>query len=515
MEQTYQGMLDGEQPMPTNLMLLFSIFSGAALVWSPRLLENLNATQDEARAAFNNYCRLAISILEHPLEPVQPSTTAIVAIATLAHLLANTVGYSVKIGLLQTRCFLMTQALQIHRLDTAQAQEERRVKGCDMIEVEVQRRFWWNMVASDWLSSFSGRAHEGTYMFQPRHMRVNYPSNTDDELLTAIGIQQDLPSSVPTAMSGPLQRIRLATLCREMVDALPSILLDTQEPEYEVILALDKKCHECFEKMPDFYQMNSESIQRNQDICKERPYITWQRINFHFSVHTRLCRLHRHYHLEGMTNPKYAYSHSACIRSAQAVLELRRAMDDIDPEDGGYPARFWRVAQHVFLAALILATDVSFNPNAPDAEARKTKVLAAYKTLEKSKQESGSLIEGVQRNMQTLMSTLQKQQPRISTSQPRYLTGMKQLSVAARETGLNSTLTSGPGELSTTNEVDQSLQMQSGCTPSGGLTDDIGEEGWQQLWSDFVAVAPDLDVPQWNSLLNDIDFGSGWLDGPV
>jgi hypothetical protein len=346
-------------------------------------------------------------------------------------------------------------------------------------------------------------------------MKVNYPSNVDDELLTATGIQQNFPPSVPTEMSGPLQRIRLATLCREVVDAIPSILLDTQEPEYEVILALDKKCHECFENMPEFYQMDPKSIERSQNICKERPYITWQRINYHFSVHTRLCRLHRRYHLEGVTNPKYAYSHKACIRSAQAVLELRRAMDDIDPEAGGYPARFWRVAQHVFLAALILATDVSFNPNAPDAEARKAKVLAAYKTLEKSKQESGSLIEGVQRNMQTLMSTLQKQQPRISTSQPKYPPGIKEPSVAAHETGLSSTLTSGPSELSTANEVDQSLQMQSGCTPSGGLTDDIGEEGWQQLWSDFVAVAPDLDVPQWNSLLDDIDFGSGWLDGSV
>ncbi|OGE58089.1 hypothetical protein PENARI_c001G10343 [Penicillium arizonense] len=508
MEKTYQGMLDGEQPTSTNLMLLFSIFSGAALVWSPYLLRQLNATQDEARAAFNTYSLLATSILEHPLEPVQPSTTAIVAIATLGHLLANTVGFSIKIGLLQTRCFLMAQALQIHRLDTVQAQEERRVKGLMILDIGL-------MADSRRLASFFGRSHEGTYIFQPRHMKVNYPSNIDDELLTATGIQQDLPSSVPTAMSGPIQRIRLATLCREVVDAVPSILLDDQEPEYEVILALDKKFHECFENMPDFYRMNPESIQRSQDICKERPYITWQRINFHFSIHTRLCRLHRRYHLEGVTNPKYAYSHRACIRSAQAVLELRRAMDDIDPEAGGYPARFWRVNQHVFLAALILATDVSFHPNAPDAEARKAKVLAAYKTLEKSKQESGSLVEGVQRNMQTLMSTLQKQQPRLSTSQPRYLTGIKEPSVAARETGLNNTLTGGPGELSMANEGDQSLQMQSGCTPSGGLTDDIGEEGWQQLWSDFVAVAPDLDVPQWNSLLDDIDFGSGWLDGSV
>lgn len=39
------------------------------------------------------------------------------------------------------------------------------------------------------------------------------------------------------------------------------------------------------------------------------------------------------------------------------------------------------------------------------------------------------------------------------------------------------------------------------------MTDDIGEGGWQQLWSEFVAVAPDLDIPQWNSLLDDVEIG--------
>ncbi|KAJ5384612.1 hypothetical protein N7517_002523 [Penicillium concentricum] len=62
---------------------------------------------------------------------------------------------------------------------------------------------------------------------------------------------------------------------------------------------------------------------------------------------------------------------------------------------GGYPARFWTVVQHIFLTALVLATDVLFNPNALDSEARKAKVLAAYKTLEKSKGESGSPVQRV------------------------------------------------------------------------------------------------------------------------
>jgi hypothetical protein len=329
-------------------------------------------------------------------------------------------------------------------------------------------------------------------------MNVNFPSNTDDELLLATVVQQGFPLSVPTAFSGSIQRIKMATLCREVVDALPSILLDSQEAEYEVILALDKKFHEFIKDIPDFFKMDEESVRKNQAICSERPYITWQRLNLHFSFHTRLCRLHRPYHLEGITSPKYAYSTRVCIRSAQTVLELRKAMDEIGPEAGGYPARFWRVVQHVFLAALILATDVSFNPETPDAEARKAKVLAAYKSLEKSKQESGTLFEGVQRNMQTLLSTLQKQRP--------------QVPVAPSETELHGTFV-GSDEVAGTNHNDSRMDMQGGTIASGELDEIImGEENWEQLWSEFVAIAPDLDVPQWNSLLEDVDFGSGWLE---
>ncbi|KAJ5340479.1 hypothetical protein N7541_009603 [Penicillium brevicompactum] len=506
MEQTYQEMLDGRQPSPTTLMLLFSVFSGAALVWSTSLLKRLSATQTEARSALHAYSQTALFILEHPTQPIQSSTNAIVAICALAHSLANDAGLSVTMRILQARGFSMARDLQIHRLDTARSQEERKLKGCDLIDIEVRRRVWWNMVASDWLSAFSGGPHEGVYIFQPKHMNVNYPSNIDDQLMMATGVQQDFPLSVPTAMSGCIQRIRTAALCREVVDALPSMLLDSQQPDYEVILALDKRFQDTIEKIPDFFKMDEESIRNSQDICRERPYITWLRISLHFSFHTRLCRLHRPYHLKGTTDPRYHYSNRVCIRSAQTVLELRRAMDEIGPEAGGYPARLWRVVQHVFFAALILATDVSFNPDAPDADIHKAKVLAAYQTLERSKEESGTLFEGVHRNMQTLLSTL-KQRP--GTSDLQGSLG-EHSAMAPRETERDGTLM-GSGELPGTNDLEGRLTPTTvqETSASGGLTDNL-EENWQQIWSDFVAVAPDLDVPQWSSLLDDVDFG--WMN---
>jgi hypothetical protein len=153
MERTYEGLLEGEAPSAENLMLLFSIFAGAALVWTPQLLVKLQSTREEAKAAFKAYARLALDILDHPSRLIQASTTSLVAIATMAHLLMNTDGYPFKVHLLRHRCLLMSREMQIHRLDTAKSCEERRLKGCNMIDVEVQRRVWWNMVASDWYSS--------------------------------------------------------------------------------------------------------------------------------------------------------------------------------------------------------------------------------------------------------------------------------------------------------------------------------------------------------------------------
>ncbi|KAJ5916421.1 hypothetical protein N7504_000436 [Penicillium tannophilum] len=503
MEKVYECIVEGEVPPAADLMLLFSIFAGSSLIWTPSLLEKLNATSEGARAALIAYSRFALAILDHPSRILQPSTTALVAIGTLGHIILNTDGFPSRVQILRHHCLLMSRELKIHRLDTARAREERRLKGCDMIDVEIQRRAWWHMVASDWLLSFSGGPQEGAYIFQTKHMNVNMPSNTDDELITSAGVQQDFPLSVPTSMSAFITRVQGADLCRQVIDALPSVLLDSQEPDYKIILELDSKFHDHIASLPVYYKLDQESIEQSRQICKERPYIAWQRISVHFGLHTRLCRLHRPYHLEGITNRKYAYSHIVCIRSAHKVLELRRAMDEVAPEVGLKAARFWTVMHHVFFAALILAMDVSFNPIAPDAEARKAQVLAAYETLEQSRRESNDLMEGIQKNLQTLMSTLHKK--RSQTSALPKDDAAREGQVTPSSTGNRSA--NETGEPVTAHDESTSLAPPSLSDVDGyDLLNDLGQDEWEKLWSDFVAVAPDLDAPQWNSLLEDVDF---------
>ncbi|KNG90918.1 hypothetical protein ANOM_000721, partial [Aspergillus nomiae NRRL 13137] len=516
MEDTYHTMLEGQGVDAARLLLFLSIFAGSVLAWTPQLLENLNTTPTEAQAAFKVYTRLAISILDHP-QPIEPSTIALAAMVTLSHIAGNSDAYPYKLPLIRFRCFTMARAMQIHRLDTPKSREQRELKGYNAIELEVQRRIWWNMLASDWLNSFSGGPQEGAYLIHPKHMMVDYPTNIDDELITPTAILQDHPLSQPSSLSAFIYRVKLATLCREVVDAMPSIWLEAQEPDYETILALDRKFQNFLGELPIFFQLDPDSIEQSQSICEKRPYIPVQRISLHFSLHARLCRLHRPYHLEGVTNPKYFYSHRVCIQSALKVLELRRLMDDAGARIGLKPGRFWTTNQHAFLAALILATDVSFKPEAPDAEAHKAKVLAAYETLEKSKEESSILVETIQRNMQTLMSTLNKQRPQLLGSQPGGPTEIgKDTPVSADGAPQNPQHSRGLHDTSFSSHTADTVQspeseepiLVGDVAPCRNVPHEAGIQGevWDQLWSDFLAVAPELEIPQWNSLLDDMDF---------
>ncbi|KAI0130229.1 hypothetical protein BJ170DRAFT_307161 [Xylariales sp. AK1849] len=497
LDQTYRGMLGGQDADSANLLLLFSIFAGAALFWTSELLEKLGADPAAAQVAFVTYSRLAISLSE----TAAPSTTALAGIITLIHQFTNADGFGEQVHMLRTRSSVMARTMQINRLDTAQSREIRRVQGGDMIVVELQRRIWWHMVASDWLLAFSGSIQEGTYMFQPKHMNVNYPGNVDDEYISAQGEQYDFPASIPTSMSFFIYRLRLAELCREVVDTIPSILLEPQELDYDTVLVLNTKFQDFIKSLPVFFQLDPTSIQKSEETCRKRPYIAWQRTTLHFSINTRLCRLHRPFHLEGSTNPKYTFSRITCVRSAQMVLELRRSMDDIGQLVGLKPSRFWSAAQHVFLAAIILATDVASDPHAPYSNDRKAEVLAACQLLEESQQASTAARDGIQRSVQTLLSMLKRQ--------PSQTKAGEELSITRRSQALNDSSSTGD-RVSGASFIFTGNSASSGdsTVPCSTWTSET-EENWGQLWSEFFSNTPGWDVPQWNSLLEGIDFNLG------
>ncbi|KAL4897040.1 hypothetical protein BDV59DRAFT_169655 [Aspergillus ambiguus] len=522
LEQIYHAILEGEELSPAGLVLLFSIFAGAALAWTPSLLDSLNVSETENKVTLNTYIQLVLSIVDTKLQDDASSTLSLLAMTTSSYVLSYMDGFSDKVNLLRTRTLLMARGMQIHRLDTSRRKEERRINGYNLVEIEVQRRIWWYIVSSDWLLALTGGTCEGSYLAHPSHMSVNYPSNVDDDLIPASETPHGFPVDIPTSTTVFIYRIRLSELCREAVDTMPSVLLESPKlsssgVSYDSILALDAKFQNLLSELPIFFRLDPSSIQQSVGICEQRPYIAWQRIFLHFGIHTRICRLHHPFHLEGFTNPRYAYSREICILSAETVLGLRRSMDDAGALINLKPSHFWLVVQHVFLAAIILATDVSLGPNMPGANFRKTEVLGACDMLEKSQHESNALKNAIQKNTQTLMMILQNQAPSMGDLRPHSRLGPsdavnKQTSMhRASEISNNPTidvneLTIG-SPVSDTHDISWTSSNGGALRWPGELPSQPGEqETWSQLWSDIFNVSLDVDNPQWGSLLDNMTF---------
>ncbi|GKZ32588.1 hypothetical protein AbraIFM66950_002095 [Aspergillus brasiliensis] len=441
---------------------------------------------------------------------------ALEAISALARVLFHADWYSHKAQALRIDAICMARSMQIHRLDTAKKQEERKRSGYNVIEVEVQRRAWWHLVSSDWITSFSQSPQEATYLIHPKHMRVNHPSNIDDEFLNTTGPEYSFPLSVPTSMSVFIFRIQYAELCREIIDTLGSTLLESEQPDYETILEIDRKFHTFIQSLPTFFQIDPDSIQKSQEIIQQRPYLAWQRTVGHLSFHLRFCRLHRPYHREGLTNPKYAYSRLTCIRSAQTVLDLRHSLKDTGVLAGFNPSDYSLVMNHVFFAAMVLATDVSMNPAAPGADTRKQEVLDIIRVLEKSQNESVSLMEAIRKNTQTLLSILQDAQREVQ--QPARSPVRNDTIAVASGAGDTMSGATTPSQPRPVGMDENMTNVASGRLPfadgmSGSSPEDEGlmwsgarRDSWGQLWSDLFKVAPEMDELQWDLLLNDSDL---------
>ncbi|KAF9884404.1 hypothetical protein FE257_001804 [Aspergillus nanangensis] len=517
MEDMYEKRMGGGEPTPAELALIFTIFAGAATAWTPSLLETLQTSQQKAKQACTTYSNVALLILDNN-HNADTSTTKLQAITTLVHVLSHGDGVSDRVHILRVRQLVLARNMQIHRLDTPKRQAERKVKGANIIELEVQRRAWWHMVSTDWLHALLGGPQEGIYLLQPKHMNVNYPMNTDDELITPSGPQHSFPLSVPTIMSVFHYRTKLAELCREVVDTLPEVFLDPSEPvsrgaSYDAILALDAKFRDFLDTMPLFFKLDPASIQQSRDICRERPYIAWQRTFTQFGIHVRICRLHQPFHLAGITDPKYAYSRKVCVESAETVLNLRRTMDEIGALVNLMPSRFWVIIQHLFLAAIMLATDVALDPGAPEANSRKDKVLAACQMLERSQHESSTLAKAIRKNTQTLLMILQNQ---ASASDNDVVLGEvawnERRSATHRTSDHKNELSekhdgvTAPSPVPNVAEA-RILEGENLSRSSGALLNQpADEETWGQLWLDMFNAGLESDGPQWSSLLEELAF---------
>jgi len=314
------------------------------------------------------------------------------------------------------------------------------------------------------LTAFSGSSQEGVYTIMPKFMNVKKPDHADDIMSGGMNVLYRPPACMITDTAFLLQRIRLAEICREIIDALPSMTEDTIEQDYNLIYTLSEKLQNYSNGLPDYFKLDPSKA-HNREMWKERPYIHWQRISLHLGLHARICRLNRPYHIESYANKEYFYSRTTSLASAHKVLEIRRMMDDPQTRSTFKAERYWAILQHVTTAAVTLAFDASLNPDKQGAEISRESVMKAYRTLERSRKDALYLTQGIEENMRKVVDSLLANNPMRRATIPEPW------------------------------KAPASVEDFAMCADYS-----------HQLWTDFLANVPDTRMFEWGSLLKDVEL---------
>lgn len=145
----YNDIATDHTPPATQLAFFLYIFAAAAYVSKEPLALASHALQGYSQIALAElWTRRAVLLVTDP--PVPPSIEALQTIVGLVHLCVQVEGLGGHFGTLGMLGIQMTRLMKIHRLDSQRARAERLRDGADMVSLEIQRRIWWHLVASDW-----------------------------------------------------------------------------------------------------------------------------------------------------------------------------------------------------------------------------------------------------------------------------------------------------------------------------------------------------------------------------
>ncbi|KAF4543395.1 uncharacterized protein LTHEOB_94 [Lasiodiplodia theobromae] len=370
-------------PAPGHIALLLVIFASTAYSWRLSSEEqNLFASSDDCIEAARTWGISAVDILELSRRVTVRSLEDLQAMIIGASTFQYAEGDSRHASFLHTSALALARNLGLHKIDFP-ARPQTLSSPDAAVENEIKRRIWWHLAARDWLLAFDWGRQDGTYSIHPRHMRVDYPLNIDDDAIPADGSARtaDPPSSLlPTSMTFQLQHIRLADICRSIADRLPPFFHGgSPAVDYDTILSLDAELQSFLDQLPAFLRLDYAPSHHPPSASAG----SWscQRSLINAEVHARRIKLHHPFLWRSD-----AVSHTICLASARAILDAGRLL----VSEGSPPcAGIIRAAilSHTFVAAITLvhdaqhAGDAAQQHEAAIAEVRGTLERAARRSL--------------------------------------------------------------------------------------------------------------------------------------
>ncbi|KAB8239309.1 Zn(II)2Cys6 transcription factor [Aspergillus alliaceus] len=453
LEDAYKQLSLGSSPEPGHVALLLSIFASTAYMLEAKAADSLFLNQANAVSC--------------SIEDVQ-------AAIILSFIIFNIEGFSSRFRTTSSSALIMARDLSLHRIDADTFRDNE-----DPVQIEIKRRIWWHMAATDWLLSLSGGPQQGTYLVHPKHMCVNRPRNIDDLDLERSDPEHTLPLSQPTAMTYYILRIKLAEISRSVVDALPFSPSDWAMVEYDMIVSLNRKFDEFLRDLPVFFRHDAASREQSRNVDRRYPQTIFQRYIIASTFHSSRIKLNQPFLTRISLDPGYEYSRKVCLESARSIINMHNSVQ----QDAGLLASVHvRLATFLcifFLATAVLVIDLCINKD-EDNEGRRQEVMEACYVLKQA--EESSSIAG--RFLKSLIDILHKYQIRVSPE------------ITPRPTPTGSNSNADPTDI---------------CTAAPSTTDgnvlwpNSLEEGISDIdgmWQSFIELGNSGDVTSWDDIFS-------------
>ncbi|KAI1804647.1 hypothetical protein F4811DRAFT_570889 [Daldinia bambusicola] len=487
MKTIYMKLGQGESVPLGQAGLLLSIFALSGFFYRCSEDSEIATNEQEAVHLSKVIGKAALDVLDYSRRNTSGMLEDVQAYIFMSLLSFHLDGFSARGRLLSTTAASIARDLRLYRLDVVDERPlEKEASVRVLIDREVRRRVFWHITAEDWLQSAISGPQAGMYFIHPNHIDVRLPKYYfDDEILLSEETEPaDGPRPSGTAFL--LERIRLAHLCREIVDTVPSETSKALQISYENITALDKKLQDFLSSLPFFFRTDPESREKSKKFETVYPYIPHMRYAITNAAHSRRCKLHQRFLLRQSHDPRYSYSRRACLESAFAVIQGYE-----DPTEFDSPAyttaRMGLAMHYMHLALVVMVMDLCFNRREADEANIKTKLRDAFQKFDDDRH-----VSPLPRHfLSSLREILQKHGVHL-TNQP-----------AVPGTGGTSGITDGIS--SNSFNLVQEVSMR----PELGLyfhNAEDGQEGsFDEFWQFAMQSEMNLDSTTWDSLFSALD----------
>ncbi|EOD44447.1 putative hydantoinase oxoprolinase protein [Neofusicoccum parvum UCRNP2] len=192
--------------------------------------------------------------------------------------------------------------------------------------------------------------------------------------------QRPICGSASAAIENEMKRRvwwHLAAKDWTITDQLPPFLVPSHNLEYDIALDMDAKFQTFLDDLPVFFRLDPASRSSSLQIVADNPHMISQRNMIHIELHIRRSKLHQPLLFKGMSDARYARSRELCLASAYTVLEVSHRGELEDGASEFFPTRLAAIIHHIFMAAMILVMELSYNKQAYSARGREAGAAAA------------------------------------------------------------------------------------------------------------------------------------------